>query len=221
LVVRETCIVDNCPKHRAARGLCHTHYGAWRQGRLPKIETLPLKRDMPKGSCRADSCDRPAAGRGLCHAHYQQERMGVPLRPVRISREKRGCVVPNCKDRHEAHGYCVFHYRRAVGSGEVPSGHRLPSLVGEGYVRLFVPSHPNAQKTGHILEHTYVMSAILGRPLWPDENVHHKNGVKHDNRPENLELWAGVGRQPKGQRVDDLVAWAKEILGRYEPDALT
>jgi hypothetical protein len=57
------------------------------------------------------------------------------------------------------------------------------------------------------------MEQVLGRPLAPDENVHHKNGVRHDNREENLELW--VTRQPPGQRVDDVLAWAREIVARY------
>ena len=57
------------------------------------------------------------------------------------------------------------------------------------------------------------MSGKLGCPLRNNETVHHKNGNTLDNRPENLELW--VTWQPSGQRVQDLVAWAREILVDY------
>lgn len=77
-----------------------------------------------------------------------------------------------------------------------------------GYKRIYL-----AGKS--IKEHKVVMEKMIGRPLVKGETVHHRNGVRDDNRPENLELWAKP--QPTGIRAEDALKWAYETIDRYEP----
>jgi hypothetical protein len=64
-----------------------------------------------------------------------------------------------------------------------------------------------------VFEHIVVMDSELGRYLYANETVHHRNDVKDDNRPENVELW--IRPLPSGIRVEDAVSWARTILQRY------
>jgi hypothetical protein len=83
-----------------------------------------------------------------------------------------------------------------------------------GYIMARAPGHPRAAGTSpYVFEHILVMEEILGRFLLPGESVHHLNGIRDDNRPENLELWTRP--QPTGIRASDAVAWARHILELY------
>ena len=89
--------------------------------------------------------------------------------------------------------------RRANGTGHINR---------DGYVVVGV----NGKQ---VMAHRVVMEKMIGRPLLPSETVHHRNGVRTDNRPQNLELWSSS--QPPGQRIEDKVRWAAQILATYRP----
>ena len=163
-------------------------------------------------TCTEEGCDGVCIARGLCSKHYRRA----------LESAKPLCIEEGCNKPQRSRGYCNLHYLRLYRTGETKPqrkrrrkdgeiGHRAPN--GGGYIRLYLPEHPNAYSEGCLLEHTLVMSEYLGRPLYPDEEVHHKNGVRDDNRLENLEL--RVGSHPSGLNIMDALQWAHEIIARY------
>jgi len=174
--------------------------------------------------CSIEDCSNPCKVRGWCSMHYARwARNGDPLDAGgRIPQPRKLCSITDgdgkCLKNYEARGMCRMHYRRWSLYGDATKVKRFANPVGQKYKMISKPGHPNARPNGRIMEHRFVMAEILGRPLTDGENVHHINGDRFDNRVENLELWNTS--QPSGQRVEDKVNWALEMLALYAPDKL-
>lgn len=93
--------------------------------------------------------------------------------------------------------------------GSVPwnKGKKYPAITGnknpkwnggvkkrnDGYTYVLAKQHPFASKDGYIMEHRLVMEKHIGRYLKASEVVHHINGIRNDNRVENLQIFSDVG----------------------------
>ncbi len=147
------------------------------------------------------------------HAHHQKfcERnclRGYERKVLRANKEKH--------DKFKIKNRILYRKKRKINN---LSEDRLTNLPGkghkrkDGYIIMQLKSPYTTTKYNTIFEHVLIMSRYLERPLIKGETVHHKNGMRNDNRIENLELWNTS--QPPGQRVEDKINWAKEFLHQY------
>lgn len=161
--------------------------------------------------------------------------------PGEIARDRRFCSV-SCKDKGQSKGripktcaacgdsfdvrpsraeatYCS---KRCESDGRVlrpldrTHNGRPARLDTRGYVLVWEPDHPNKGFKGWMYEHRLVVEAVLGRYLETDEHVHHVNGVKDDNRPENLEVMAANDHAALSSRdYRDQVIRDRDELAEY------
>lgn len=194
----DRCEVEGCTRSPRSRGMCGMHL------HRVKVHGTPGGADSwHRAGCIVEDCSRPHQAGGYCATHLRRLQVHGKLE---LDTAPRICKIEDCgqialsSKSAKGNGYCVRHHLdRWVTdylAGKV-QGRRYPN----GYEFISV------RKVNYMV-HRLVMERTLGRELMDGETPHHRNGIRHDNRPENLELW--VSPQPKGQRPEDLVEWVVE-----------
>jgi len=107
-----------------------------------------------------------------------------------------GCgeTIPIKDNKGRRLSYKLYHYSRTVFGEQCSNWKGGKCHSSSGYLLVKSRGHPRADKESYVPEHILVMEKHLGRPILKGEIIHHKNGIKDDNRIENLELMNGYSK---------------------------
>ena len=130
-------------------------------------------KELAKG--KGQYCSKKCHNKHIAWKQKYCEQCGEPL--------KRGYGKKYCS--HQCAGLALRH----------ENGYIVPS----GYIMMTTGKAGNGKR---IPQHRYVMEQILGRELFDFERVHHKDGIRSNNEPDNLEIW--LNGHPAGQRLQDI-----------------
>jgi hypothetical protein len=162
--------------------------------------------------CREESPRESQCARDGCNETFERHRTSVrKYCSAECRYPKRECAVGECNRKAEWYSYCMSHglqkhMGRPIGEIRQVASPGSGTINADGYRIRTIDGWRG-------FEHRWVMMQMLGRELSPEENVHHRNGVRSDNRPDNLELWSIS--QPSGQRILDKLTWAHQIIDLY------
>jgi len=172
-------------------------------------------------------CGLRPKSQGWCAKHYQASRAAGAVAP-RWSRAEQAalCLVVDCDARPVNRGMCSKHtQQRRAGILDVTGKVlRAPKTTGRtpkegaivdraGYLRVRPPEGYSGKTSyGRVLEHRLVVEQRLGRLLRADEIVHHRNGRREDNRPENLEVMTRRQHPPAHETPIEYIWQALEHL---------
>lgn len=158
-------------------------------------------------------CSIPCSAKGRKHDGEQGLNFSCQTcgTDIPVERRKNG-TLDKRSHRRFCSPKCKGQFRREHYQKRNPDAQPTRRVGRWGYIRLWVPGK-DGKPPYETLEHRYVMEQMIGRPLLPEETVHHKNGDRTFNEPANLELFSS--RHGPGQRVIDKISFAVEMIRLY------